>query len=57
MKDTTMTRFEEVEEEQEAAERNEKPKKNLMERLLETRTITIFGEIRVPGPDGRRDGS
>jgi ATP-dependent Clp protease protease subunit len=47
MKDTTMTRFEEVEEEQEAAERNEKPKKNLMERLLETRTITIFGEINM----------
>jgi ATP-dependent Clp protease protease subunit len=40
-----MTRFEEVEEEQEAAKVNEKPKKNLMERLLETRTITIFGEI------------
>lgn len=42
-----MTRFEEVEEEQEAAEVNEKPKKNLMERLLETRTITIFGEINM----------
>lgn len=44
-----MTRFEEVEEEQEqeTAERNEKPKKNLMERLLETRTITIFGEINM----------
>lgn len=42
-----MIRFEEVEEEQEAAEVNEKPKKNMMERLLETRTITIFGEINM----------
>ena len=42
-----MTRFEEVEEEQEAAEVNEKPNKNMLERLLETRTITIFGEINM----------
>ncbi|MAU01469.1 MAG: ATP-dependent Clp protease proteolytic subunit [Anaerolineaceae bacterium] len=37
-----MIRFED---EQEEAKANDKPKKNMMERLLETRTITIFGEI------------
>lgn len=42
-----MIRFEEVEEEPEAAEETRKPKKSLMERLLETRTITIFGEINM----------
>jgi len=39
-----MIRFEE---EQETAEENGKPKKSMMERLLETRTITIFGEINM----------
>jgi ATP-dependent Clp protease protease subunit len=48
MKDTAMIRFEEVEEEeQETAEENGKPNKNMLERLLETRTITIFGEINM----------
>jgi len=42
-----MIRFEEVEEEPETAESNEKPKKSMMDRLLETRTITIFGEINM----------
>jgi ATP-dependent Clp protease protease subunit len=37
-----MIRFED---EQEAEEEKEKPKKSMMDRLLETRTITIFGEI------------
>ncbi|MBK8902006.1 MAG: ATP-dependent Clp protease proteolytic subunit [Anaerolineaceae bacterium] len=40
-----MIRFEE--QEPEPVEEKEKPKKNLMERLLETRTITIFGEITM----------
>ncbi len=40
-----MIRFEE--EEQEAAEEKEKPKKSMLDRLLETRTITIFGEINM----------
>lgn len=39
-----MIRFED---EQEAAEEQEKPKKSMMDRLLETRTITIFGEINM----------
>ena len=41
-----MIRFED---EQEPAEENEKekPKKSMMDRLLETRTITIFGEINM----------
>ena len=39
-----MTRFED---EQEPAEAEEKPKKSMMDRLLETRTITIFGEINM----------
>ena len=39
-----MIRFED---EQETAETNEKPKKSMMDRLLETRTITIFGEINM----------
>ena len=39
-----MIRFED---EQETAENQEKPKKSMMERLLETRTITIFGEINM----------
>lgn len=37
-----MIRFED---EQEVEEEKEKPKKSMMDRLLETRTITIFGEI------------
>ena len=45
MKETAMIRFEE--EEQEAAEEKEKPKKSMLDRLLETRTITIFGEINM----------
>ena len=39
-----MIRFED---EQETAEEQEKPKKSMMDRLLETRTITIFGEINM----------
>ncbi|MCB8924717.1 MAG: ATP-dependent Clp protease proteolytic subunit [Ardenticatenaceae bacterium] len=39
-----MIRFED---EQETAENQEKPKKSMMDRLLETRTITIFGEINM----------
>jgi ATP-dependent Clp protease, protease subunit len=39
-----MIRFED---EQETAEEKEKPKKSMMDRLLETRTITIFGEITM----------
>ncbi|WP_420644724.1 ATP-dependent Clp protease proteolytic subunit [Candidatus Leptofilum sp.] len=39
-----MIRFEE---EQETAENNEKPRKSMLDRLLETRTITIFGEINM----------
>ncbi|MFZ1397312.1 MAG: ATP-dependent Clp protease proteolytic subunit [Candidatus Promineifilaceae bacterium] len=39
-----MIRFED---EQEPAEEKEKPKKSMMDRLLETRTITIFGEINM----------
>jgi ATP-dependent Clp protease protease subunit len=39
-----MIRFEE---EQEPVEEKEKPKKSMMDRLLETRTITIFGEINM----------
>ncbi|GJM42961.1 MAG: ATP-dependent Clp protease proteolytic subunit [Ardenticatenaceae bacterium] len=39
-----MIRFED---DQETAENNEKPKKSMMDRLLETRTITIFGEINM----------
>ena len=39
-----MIRFED---EQESAEENGKPKKSMMDRLLETRTITIFGEINM----------
>lgn len=43
-----MIRFEEQEPEPaEEAEDKGKPKKSLMERLLETRTITIFGEINM----------
>lgn len=43
-----MIRFEEQDPEPaEEAEGTGKPKKNLMERLLETRTITIFGEINM----------
>lgn len=43
-----MIRFEEQEPEPaEEAEEKSKPKKGLMERLLETRTITIFGEINM----------
>ncbi|VAW35686.1 ATP-dependent Clp protease proteolytic subunit [hydrothermal vent metagenome] len=38
-----MIRFEDEQEANE--EENEKPKKSMMDRLLETRTITIFGEI------------
>ena len=41
----TMIRFED--EQDETAEENAKPKKSMMERLLETRTITIFGEINM----------
>lgn len=40
-----MIRFED--EQEETAEENKKPKKSMMERLLETRTITIFGEINM----------
>ncbi len=40
-----MIRFED--EQEETAEEKEKPKKGMMERLLETRTITIFGEINM----------
>ena len=40
-----MIRFED--EKEETAEENSKPKKSMMERLLETRTITIFGEINM----------
>jgi ATP-dependent Clp protease protease subunit len=39
-----MIRFEE---EQEPAEEQAKPKKSMFDRLLETRTITIFGEINM----------
>ena len=39
-----MIRFED---EQEEAEAQEKPKKSVLDRLLETRTITIFGEINM----------
>ncbi|MCP4419973.1 MAG: ATP-dependent Clp protease proteolytic subunit [Chloroflexi bacterium] len=39
-----MIRFED---EQEETEEKEKPKKSMMDRLLETRTITIFGEINM----------
>lgn len=43
-----MIRFEEEEpEEVEVVEEKEKPKKSMMDRLLETRTITIFGEINM----------
>ncbi|MCA9896987.1 MAG: ATP-dependent Clp protease proteolytic subunit [Ardenticatenaceae bacterium] len=40
-----MIRFED--EYEEPAEEKTKPKKSMMERLLETRTITIFGEINM----------
>ncbi|WP_420628095.1 ATP-dependent Clp protease proteolytic subunit [Candidatus Leptofilum sp.] len=39
-----MIRFED---EQETAEANGKPRKSMLDRLLETRTITIFGEINM----------
>ena len=39
-----MIRFED---EQETAEENGKPRKSMLDRLLETRTITIFGEINM----------
>ena len=45
-----MIRFDEeyeFEEEQEEVEEKEKPKKSMLDRLLETRTITIFGEINM----------
>ena len=40
-----MIRFED--EQEETAEENSKPKKSMLDRLLETRTITIFGEINM----------
>lgn len=40
-----MIRFED--EQEEVVEEKRKPRKSLMERLLETRTITIFGEINM----------
>jgi len=40
-----MIRFED--EQEETAEENGKPKKSMLDRLLETRTITIFGEINM----------
>ena len=40
-----MIRFED--EQEEPAEEQAKPKKSMMDRLLETRTITIFGEINM----------
>ncbi|MCA9946962.1 MAG: ATP-dependent Clp protease proteolytic subunit [Ardenticatenaceae bacterium] len=45
-----MIRFDEeyeFDEEQEEVEEKEKPKKSMLDRLLETRTITIFGEINM----------
>ncbi len=43
-----MIRFEDEEQEnEEEVVEKEKPKKNMMDRLLETRTITIFGEINM----------
>jgi ATP-dependent Clp protease, protease subunit len=43
-----MIRFEDEDEQEPAEEKEkEKPKKNMMDRLLETRTITIFGEINM----------
>jgi len=49
MKDIVMIRFEDEQdlEPEEEVEEKSKPKKGLMERLLETRTITIFGEINM----------
>ena len=40
-----MIRFED--EQEDVAEEKEKPKKSMLDRLLETRTITIFGEINM----------
>ena len=43
-----MIRFEDEDEQEPAEEKEkEKPKKSMMDRLLETRTITIFGEINM----------
>lgn len=42
-----MIRFEDEQETTEENEEKEKPKKSMMDRLLETRTITIFGEINM----------
>jgi ATP-dependent Clp protease protease subunit len=49
MKETAMIRFEDEfeEETEEVVEEKEKPKKSMLDRLLETRTITIFGEISM----------